>query len=216
VAVSVCRQRIELAEAAKGAITADVFPGLLGPSDDGHLALPRLSTGQRPHAFLMIKLDAEIADLSSRAATRHLESLSTGIRVGALQGPKLPASAAAVNALWKVTPCPTGIRLDLDRDRAKRNVRFRNVSQRNRTDHRRAPCHRRPSGPYCSCLARGPACCWARRKHRPTTMGCVGCGLGIESRFAFCPKYGAGLNGAVAHVGAVVGTRPLSARRRLN
>jgi hypothetical protein len=39
-------------------------------------------------------------------------------------------------------------------------------------------------------------------------MGCVGCGLGIESRFAFCPKYGAGLNGAVAHVGAVVGTRP--------
>jgi hypothetical protein len=47
-------------------------------------------------------------------------------------------------------------------------------------------------------------------------MGCVGCGLGIESRFAFCPKYGAGLNGAVAHVGAVVGTSPLSARRRLN
>ena len=39
VVVSVCRQRIELAGAATGAIATGVFPALQGPSDDGHLAL---------------------------------------------------------------------------------------------------------------------------------------------------------------------------------
>jgi hypothetical protein len=144
VAVSVCRQQIELARAAIGAIAADVFPTLQGPSDDGHIALPRLSTGQRPRAFLMIKLDAEIADLSSRAATRHLPRKGP-IDVDSCRRftrSETPGQCGSSKCTLEGTPCPAGIRLDLDQDRAKRNVRYRNVSQRNRTDGFRPQCHR--------------------------------------------------------------------------